>query len=675
MESDKNGHRTITGSISTTAASAEDTIMTSTTSTPTTATTTNNTTNANDTVTSTTTKAITMDGYHQLQQKRALERQREQEKQKKHQKTSGASTPSTITMHPQPGPGQPQLSDDPKQAIEKAISSTSTEASAGASSKAGAATTSTNGLHHHPHHRKASSSQAPRTTSPPTPVSGGSVSTPVHKSTGPKGPKAIHAIELIRIAGEILQFPPATIGTSLVYYHKYRAYLHQAYKRGERDNEATKADEYLFATACLHLACKCTEVSRKVRDLVNVTYRVMNPNQPVLSLSTATKPAEDNSTTLDSIPPLSNNQQLPLTYPTAPPPTAQTYWTIRDSLLTTELMLLRILQFDLDVALPFSDVLRIYKGMGMVFAPTDEEASQLYPDASNFDVFLPSLHQQHHHGHSGSSSSTPNKHNTPSSTSSSTLLSSLPNSGSLAPHMGIHPTLSALVQISITFCIDALCSSTIALNSSSRSLAMGAIYLAIRSAGLELPLSFEDWCYAWGRPMIAAGFGVPVPGGSGSGSGSGGGGPGGSGVYGMGPGGSIAGSSTGGAGGVSGGVGMNGLLGLAATNLFVSSPRQQQGEGGFMEVELSSEAVGGGSLGGGGVSGSSGAGSGGLNGYDSIYSQSDSPQLLSNTLSPAALPTGFVDGLDGALTQPPQPMTIVDEVRKVVQELGSFYTH
>ncbi|KAG0095399.1 hypothetical protein BGZ93_005946 [Podila epicladia] len=641
--------------------------MTSATSTPTTATTT--ATNASDITTSTATKAITMDGYR----KRALERQREQEKQKKHHKTD-ATTPSTTSVHPHTpaGPGQPPLNENPQQQlVNKVINPTSAEASGGASTKAGGITASTNGHHHHHHHRKAPSSQAPRTTSPPTPVSGGSVSAPSHKSAGPKGPKAIHAIELIRIAGEILQFPPATIGTSLVYYHKYRAYLHQAYKRGERDNEATKADEYLFATACLHLACKCTEVSRKVRDLVNVTYRVMNPNQPVLSLSTTTKPTEDNSTTLDSIPPLSNNLQQPLTYPIAPPPTAQTYWTIRDSLLTTELMLLRILQFDLDVALPFSDVLRIYKGMGMVFTPTDEEAAQIYPDASNFDVFLPSLHQHHHHSHSGSSSSTPNKHGTPTSTSSAPL-SSLPNSGPhMAPHVGIHPTLSALVQISITFCIDALCSSTIALNSSSRALAMGAIYLAIRSAGLELPLPFEDWCYAWGRPMIAAGFGIPVSGGGGPVSGAQGG-------YGMGPGGSIAGSSAGGAGGVSGGAGMNGLLGLATTSLFVSSPRPQQGDGVYMDgLEMSSEAISrGGSLGaaGGGGSGLSGAGSVTLNGNESVYSQNDSPQLLSNTLSPALLTGSAMDGLDGPAAQP-QPVTIVDEVRKVVQELGSFYTH
>src|SRR5690554_1339217 len=112
----------------------------------------------------------------------------------------------------------------------------------------------------------------------------------------------------------------------------------------------------------------------------------MNPGQPVLSLST--KPDDEGSSTLDPLSTSGTSSQQPTqhTYPTAPPPTAATYWHIRDSLLTTELMLLRILQFDLDVSLPFGDVLRIYKGMGMVFSPTDDEAAQLYPTASNFDV-------------------------------------------------------------------------------------------------------------------------------------------------------------------------------------------------------------------------------------------------------------------------------------------------
>ncbi|KAI8596900.1 hypothetical protein EDD21DRAFT_233324 [Dissophora ornata] len=397
----------------------------------------------------------------------------------------------------------------------------------------------------------------------------------------------------------------------------------------------------LFATACLHLACKCTEVSRKVRDLVNVTYRVMNPNQPVLSLST--KPDDSGMSAADALSSTGSTSQPSQqhTFPTAPPPTVATYWHIRDSLLTTELMLLRILQFDLDVSLPFGDVLRIYKGMGMVFSPTDEEAAQLYPNASNFDVFLPATSNA-----TSSSSPSPNKHGTPSSSSSS---SSAPPLSSVAPHTGIHPTLSALVQISTTFCIDALCSSNIALNSSSRALAMGAIYLAIRSAGLELPLPFDEWCYAWGRPNIIAGFGIQTSGG-----------------YGM----SGPGMGVGMGSGVSGSVsGVNGIMGLnsGTNNLFVSSPRPvSDSTSSFMEgLEMTNGL--------GGVNG--------ISGRDSIYSQTQSP-LIGNSQPSPSMPASLdssqdhssIGGGSSTLTQQ-QPTTIVDEVRKVVQELGSFYTH
>ncbi|KAF9285540.1 hypothetical protein BGZ68_003766 [Mortierella alpina] len=619
---------------------------------------------------------ITMGVYQQLQQKRRLEQQ-EQERLKQEQeqqlpqkdpsvsssqsqdKASEASQqqdkgilPSLETVEqiasivqataPAIAPvfSQPQQLQMPGPDLTSIIFGQAPPVASGTSiSKLGSATANGNAPSTHNQQRRSTggaitnSQSQTRTASPPTPISGSSAG--AQKNVNVKGQKAIHAIELIRIAGEILQLPPATVGTSLVYYHKYRAYLHQANKRGERDNEASKADEYLFATACLHLACKCTEVSRKVRDLVNVTYRVMNPSQPALSLSTKA----DDMPPSASRPPTSgmSSQQQQHTYPIAPPPTAATYWHIRDSLLTTELMLLRILQFDLDVSLPFSDVLRIYKGMGMVFSPTDEEAAQLYPHASNFDVFLPAVQQSQHPSPAASS---PNKHGTPSSSSSS---SSGPALTSAAPHTGIHPTLSALVQISTTFCIDALCNSNIALNSSSRALAMGSIYLAIRSAGLELPLPFQEWCYAWGSTTIATSFGIQTGPGQGAGMGT----------------------SVG-----TGVSGVNGIMGLTGgtNNLFVSSPRltgpvtAKDDSASFMDgVEMSGSGSG---------NSSSFAGANGLPKRDSVYSQTHSPVGHSQH-SPTVL-TSLDGALDGAAAQ--QPVSIVDEVRRVVQELGSFYT-
>ncbi|CAO3565594.1 unnamed protein product [Mortierella alpina] len=587
---------------------------------------------------------ITMDVYQQLRLERQEQERLKQEQEEKQQPQKGSSAgiaqeQDNAPQTSQQQDGNPQQVQIPGPDLASIIFGQAPPASIGAAStKAGAGTANGNAPSGHGQQRKSTggaitgSQPQTRTASPPTPVSGPSSG---QRNVNSRGPKAIHAIELIRISGEILQLPPATIGTSLVYYHKYRAYLHQANKRGERDSEASKADEYLFATACLHLACKCTEVSRKVRDLVNVTYRVMNPSQPALSLSTkADDMPPSNTRPLTSG---SNSQQQQHTYPIAPPPTAATYWHIRDSLLTTELMLLRILQFDLDVSLPFSDVLRIYKGMGMVFSPTDEEAAQLYPHASNFDVFLPAVQQSQHPSPAASS---PNKHGTPSSSSSS---SSGPALTSAAPHTGIHPTLSALVQISTTFCIDALCNSNIALNSSSRALAMGSIYLAVRSAGLELPLPFQEWCYAWGSITIASSFGIQT-------------GPG-----------QVAGMGLGVGAGVSSANGIMGLTG-GTNNLFVSSPRlagpvtAKDDSAAFMDgVEMSGSGSG---------NSSSFAGANGLSTRDSVYSQTHSPVGHSQN-SPTVLAS--LDGaLDAAAAQ--QPVSIVDEVRRVVQELGSFYT-
>ena|SRR5690554_63223 len=69
--------------------------------------------------------------------------------------------------------------------------------------------------------------------------------------------------------------PPATIGTSLIYYHKYRAYLHQAYKRGERDNEATKADEYVCT---LETFAMLVSIIRKVVSSPRITNKVCCDN-------------------------------------------------------------------------------------------------------------------------------------------------------------------------------------------------------------------------------------------------------------------------------------------------------------------------------------------------------------------------------------------------------------
>lgn len=210
--------------------------------------------------------SITMDVYHQLQQKRLLERQqqeslKQQQQQQQPQQPQAqdkanhfsqdgqsanfyeqqqqGTQPSLETLeqivsivqatapalpivstqtHQLPMPG-PDLANIIFGTTPAATASVGTNAeSDNAAGSAKVATTVTSNGHSgtasnsHQHRKGAggasgsqmqSQSQQPRTSSPPTPASGSSSG--AQKTPAVKGPKAIHAIELIRIAGEILQ--------------------------------------------------------------------------------------------------------------------------------------------------------------------------------------------------------------------------------------------------------------------------------------------------------------------------------------------------------------------------------------------------------------------------------------------------------------------------------------
>lgn len=211
--------------------------------------------------------SITMDVYHQLQQKRLLERQQQeslkqrQQQQQPQQPQAQATAnhfsqdgqaaslyeqqqqgtqPSLETLEqivsivqatapalpivstqthqlPMPGPDLANIIFGTTPAAATASVGTNAESdNAVGSAKVGTTATSNghSGTASNSHqHRKGaggasgsqtqSQSQQPRTSSPPTPASGSSSG--AQKTPAVKGPKAIHAIELIRIAGEILQ--------------------------------------------------------------------------------------------------------------------------------------------------------------------------------------------------------------------------------------------------------------------------------------------------------------------------------------------------------------------------------------------------------------------------------------------------------------------------------------
>ncbi|CAF3984542.1 unnamed protein product, partial [Rotaria magnacalcarata] len=88
-----------------------------------------------------------------------------------------------------------------------------------------------------------------------------------------------------------------TTASAAVIYHKCSCYL-----------EKSDFDQYTLAATALSLASKYEEEQIKIRDLINVTYRTLHPNQPYLRIS-------------------------------------QEYYRLRNTLVDCELFLIRILGF------------------------------------------------------------------------------------------------------------------------------------------------------------------------------------------------------------------------------------------------------------------------------------------------------------------------------------------
>jgi cyclin T len=82
----------------------------------------------------------------------------------------------------------------------------------------------------------------------------------------------------IQQCGQLLQLPNGTICTAVVFFQRF--YTIGSLKQFEPT---------LCAQACLFLASKVEENSRRVRDIINVAYRVQHPNQPPLQVSQVNK--------------------------------------------------------------------------------------------------------------------------------------------------------------------------------------------------------------------------------------------------------------------------------------------------------------------------------------------------------------------------------------------------
>ncbi|CAO3684572.1 unnamed protein product [Rhizopus microsporus] len=115
-----------------------------------------------------------------------------------------------------------------------------------------------------------------------------STCTNMANSTLPLMPN-VKSIQFIRQTSAMLDLPIRTTATAIIYYHRFKAFISDKEKVIHVDGsinaeDAINANEELLATTCLQLACKATEVPRKVRDLVNVGYRYYHSDGSTLNV-------------------------------------------------------------------------------------------------------------------------------------------------------------------------------------------------------------------------------------------------------------------------------------------------------------------------------------------------------------------------------------------------------
>ncbi|KAL1629806.1 hypothetical protein SLS56_005202 [Neofusicoccum ribis] len=121
------------------------------------------------------------------------------------------------------------------------------------------------------------------------------------------------AISLATTLADILRLPEECLGISFVYLNKYRKF------RRQQDN-LPDLNEHMLLLACLSLGAKATEAPRRVREFLLPAWRLMHMGKPATT---------------------------PLICP------SPTYDALRSAFVRTELILLRILRFELRVSTPF----------------------------------------------------------------------------------------------------------------------------------------------------------------------------------------------------------------------------------------------------------------------------------------------------------------------------------
>ncbi|ORX54427.1 hypothetical protein DM01DRAFT_1335576 [Hesseltinella vesiculosa] len=228
-------------------------------------------------------------------------------------------------------------------------------------------------------------------------------------------------IQFFRYASTMLDLPVRTTGTAMYYYHRFHHFMSK-YKNAPhpRNGQSVHAalplhtNEELLAITCLLLACKTTDMPRKVRDLVNVGYRYFHPEEPLLEAD-------------------------------------EVYFQMRTSLTTCELMLVRALDCDLEIELPFAYCLNVLRAMGAV---------PFYSSARPSQTLLKDVWKRMESG---------------------------------MPH-----EFNVIARLTWLFVWDSLVSPKIVLNHTTAEIGLGCLYLSLRMTKAEIHMTMSEWVDHWG---------------------------------------------------------------------------------------------------------------------------------------------------------------------------------
>ncbi|EWC47605.1 hypothetical protein DRE_03225 [Drechslerella stenobrocha 248] len=147
---------------------------------------------------------------------------------------------------------------------------------------------------------------------------------------------AKNVTSFMALLGDMLRLQEQSLAMAYLYMHRYTKFLRDS---ASHDREPIRdfLDDHTLALTCLSLSTKATESPRRLRSLIVPAHALLHPPSTPASTSTST----------------GNSPPSPLRVP------SHKYDTLRATIVTAELHLLRILRFELRLPLPHDYIPRM----------------------------------------------------------------------------------------------------------------------------------------------------------------------------------------------------------------------------------------------------------------------------------------------------------------------------